>query len=147
MNEYRDTFSSLLRFCTDFTLDMQGLGYDLEVINFDAAGEAQTWPKKDVVGLGEFNFELDDGFIMVQAVFAVSTYEDTNNFRLNEQMNQILNRLLPGGRIKLFDGSSGRQRGFLVVRNGTRVAPPLSSQTRTVQPVMVSLISDQTLRA
>ena len=147
MNEYRDTFASLLRFCRDFSDEMKAYGYDLEVINFDASESPQMWPERDVVGIAEFEFELDDGSILVQNIFAVSTFEDTNNFRLNEIMGLLTNKVIPGSRMKLYDANSGKVRGFLIVRNGTRVASPIATKTRAVQPVMVSLLSDQTVRS
>jgi len=146
VNEYRDTFSSLLAFCTEFAQEVKGVGFDLEVMNLDSAGAPAEWPNKDVIGLAEFTFTLDDGNIVVSNMFAVSTVEDTNNFRLNDIMNRLLNKLIPGRRIKLVNASSGVTRGFLVVTDGTRVTPPERSGTRAIQPVMVSLLSDQTLR-
>jgi hypothetical protein len=125
---------------------MKGRGWNLTVVNFDAANDPQTWPTTDVVGVSEFDFELDDGTIGVSMMIILSTFEDTNNFRLIEIMNQLVNRLIPGKRVNLVDGSNGRTRGFLVVQNGTRVAPPLDLETRTAQGIMVSLLSDQTLR-
>jgi hypothetical protein len=147
MNEYRDTFSSVLKFCNDFAAEMKGRGWDMKVVNFDAANDPQTWPSSDVVGVSEFDFELDDGTIGVSMMLVISTVEDTNNFRLTEIMNQMVNKTIPGKRMSLVDGASGRTRGFLVVQNGTRVAPPLDLETRTAQGIMVNLLSDQTLRA
>lgn len=146
MNEYKDTFSSLLKFCRDFATDMQGKGWNLEVHNFDAAGDPQTWPQHDVVGLSEFDFELDDGSIEVSAMIVLSTWDDPNGFRLADQMNQLVNRLLPGCPVKLFNASSGATRGIMAVRNGTRVAPPIDLTVRTAQGVMINLISDQIWR-
>lgn len=146
MNEYRDTFASLIRFCGDFADEVKGVGYDLEVMNLDAAGAPGEWPKKDVVGVAEYIFTLDDGNIAVSNMFVISTVEDTNNFRLNDMLNRLVNKLIPGMRIKLLNASSGQTRGYLSVTNGTRVTPPEKSGTRVVQPIMVGLLSDQTLR-
>lgn len=145
-NEYRDTFASLLRFCKDFTTDATGYGWNLEVKNFDASGDPQTWPAQDCIGISEFDFELNDGTIEVSVMIILSTFEDTNNFRLTEQMNQLVNRLIPGQGVKLYNSTTGALRGHFAVRNGTRVAPPLDLETRTAQGVMVTLLSDQTLR-
>lgn len=146
MNEYKDTFSSLLKFCRDFSTDMESKGWNLAVHNFDAAGDPQAWPQQDVVGLSEFDFELDDGTIDVSAMFVLSTWDDPNGFRLADQMNQLVNRLLPGCPIKLYNASNGQARGLMIVKNGTRVAPPIDLTTRTAQGVMVNLVSDQVLR-
>lgn len=146
MNEYRDSRASVIRFCRDFADEMKGRGVEMDVVDFDTAGEPQTWPKKDVVGLGEFTFTLNDGNIEIDVALGLSTVEDTNNFRLADITNMLVNKLIPGMRIKLLNASSGQTRGFLVVTNGTRVAAPFPSKTRTVQPILISLISDQTLR-
>jgi hypothetical protein len=146
MNEYRDTHASILRFCRDFADEMRGQGYDIEVIDMDTAGEPGVWPKKDVIGPAEFNFTLNDGLIEVECAIGVSTLEDTNLFRMRDQLNRVLNKLIPGMRIKLLNASTGQTRGLLVVRNGTQVAAPFQSNTRAVQGIMVSFISDQTLR-
>lgn len=147
MNEYRDSFASLMRFAKEFSDEMVGAGYSLDVMNLDAAGGPSEWPKKDIIGVAEYTFTLDDGHIRVQTMFAVSTIEDTNNFRLNDIMNRLVNKLVPNMRIKLLNATSGATRGFLVVTNGTRVTPPEPSKTRVIQPIMVSLLSDQILRA
>lgn len=146
MNEYRDSRASMIRFCRDFVNEASGLGIQMEVMDFDVAGEPQTWPKKDVIGIGEFTMTLDDGVIEVEVAIGLSTVEDTNNFRLADLTNMLLNKLVPGMRLKLLNASSGQTRGFLVVANGTRVAAPFPSTTRTIQPVLISLLSDQTLR-
>lgn len=146
MNEYRDSRASLIRFCRDFADEMRGHGVDMDVIDFDTSGEPQTWPKKDVIGMGEFTFTLNDGSIEIDVALGLSTVEDTNNFRLADITNRLVNKLIPGMRIVLMNASSGQTRGFLGITNGTRVAAPFPSTTRTVQPIMISLISDQTLR-
>ena len=146
MNEYRDTFASLIRFCQDFSAEMQGNGVNLKVMNLDAMNDPQEWPNQDVIGLSEFDFNLDDGTIGVELMLAVSTVEDTNNFRLNDIVNRLVNLVVPGRRVNLYDGATGKLRGFMVVQNGTRVAPPMRAKTRAIQPIMVSLLSDQTLR-
>jgi len=146
MNEYRDSRASLIRFCRDFADEMVGRGIEMDVIDFDTAGEPQTWSKKDVIGIGEFTFTLNDGNIEIDVALGLSTVEDTNNFRLADLTNMLVNKLVPGMRIKLLNASSGQTRGFLAITNGTRVAAPFPSTTRTVQPIMISLISDQTLR-
>lgn len=146
MNEYRDTFSSLLKFCSDFSASMKAQGVELKVMNLDAMGDPQEWPDQDVVGLAEFDFDLDDGTIEVSMMIAVSTVEDTNNFRLNQIINDLVNLLIPSRRINLYNATNGQLRGFMVVQNGTRVAPPMKTKTRAIQPIMVSLLSDQTLR-
>lgn len=146
MNEYRDTLSSLLRFCKDFADELNTQGYALQLLNLDAAGEPGVWPAADVVGFGEFNFELDDGTIKAEAAIGISTVGDDNNFRLDDIMNLLVNKLIPGSRIKLYNGSTGAVRGLLVVRNGTQVMPPVKTETRSIRPIMFSLLSDQTLR-
>ena len=145
-NEYKDSFSSVIRFCADFAVDAAARGWNLEVKNFDAAGDPQTWPAQDCIGISEFDFELDDGTIEVNLMFILSTFGDTNNFRLTDQMNMLVNRLIPGQAVKLYNSTTGTLRGHFAVRNGTRVAPPLQLETRTAQGVMVKLLSDQTLR-
>lgn len=146
MNEYRDSRASVIRFCRDFADEMLGRGIEMDVVDFDTAGEPQTWPKKDVIGIGEFTFTLDDGNIEVDVAIGLSTVEDTNNFRLADLTNMLVNKLIPGMRVKLLNASNGQTRGFLVVTNGTRVAAPLPTTTRSIQPIMISLLSDQTLR-
>ena len=145
-NEYKDSFSSVIRFCTDFATDAAARGWSLEVKNFDASNDPQNWPTQDCIGISEFDFELDDGTIEVNLMFILSTFEDTNNFRLTDQMNMLVNRLIPGQAVKLYNSTTGTLRGHFAVRNGTRVAPPLKLETRTAQGVMVKLLSDQILR-
>ena len=146
MHEYRDSYASMLRFCTDFKTEMDGSGFNLKVLNFDAAGEPGMWPKQDVVGMGEMDLTLNDGIIEIRLMFAVSTYDDLNGFRMSDLLDRLVNKLIPGMRFKMVNAVNGQTRGFFVVRNGTHVPPPLSTDTRNVQAVMVSLLCDQTVR-
>lgn len=146
MNEYKDSFSSLLKFCSDFATDAQGKGWNIQVMNFDAGGDPKTWPQQDTIGLSEFDLELNDGTIEISAMLVLSTWNDPNGFRLADQMNMLVNRLLPGCPIKLVNASTSALRGILAVRNGTHVAPPIDLEIRTAQGVMINLLSDQIWR-
>lgn len=145
MNEYRDTHASILRFCSAFAAEMEIWGYTLQVENLDAFGEPKQWPEVDVIGPQEIHFRIDEHSLSVSFALVVSTVNDANHFRMSDILNHAFNKCLPGQTIDLLDANSGAKRGFLIFANGTEIAPPLSTETRSMQPVMVTLMSDRTL--
>lgn len=145
MNEYQDTHSSLLRFAKDFSDELQNFGFDFATENLDAFAEPKLWPEGDLLGIKEFTFTVDDQFIQISAMLIVSTQQDKNHFKLAKVLNLGLNHLLPGKLLDVFDANSGAKRGWMVVQNGTEVAAPIESDTRSMQPIIFSLLSDRTL--
>jgi len=145
MNEYRDVHASILKFCTDFSAEMVPFGHVLSVENLDAFAEPNNWPNRDLIGPKEFHISIDEKVLRLETMIIISTINDRNLFRLAELVNYCLNHFLPGKALPLYDAVSGAKRGQLIVANGTEVVPPLAAEARTMQPIMVNLISDRAL--
>jgi hypothetical protein len=145
MNEYQDTHSSLLKFAKNFATELQTFGLDFTAENLDAFAEPKMWPDGNLLGIKEFTFAIDDQFIQISAMLIISTTQDKNHFNLAKALNLGLNHLLPGMRMDVLDSNSGAKRGWMIVQNGTEVAPPIESDTRSMQPIIFSLLSDRTL--
>jgi hypothetical protein len=145
MNEYRDIYKSLFRFCHEFTHQMFYEGPQLDVVNMEAYATPQDWPAHDFIGIDEIRVEfLDAHQIDVYSLFVVSTRDDKNLMRMNDIVNQFVSQVIPSrSRIPIYDSESGLVRGHLVVRNGTRVEAPMFTVTQAARPIFVSLTSDQ----
>ena len=140
MNEFRDTQSSLMKFAAEFAAPR-----GLLAINLDNFANPMEWPEGDFIAIAEFQMDIDHPFVMPALAFVISTKEDTNLFRMAELVNELLNELLPGKRIKMIDATSGVTRGWLSVLNQTRVGTVEQTDSQPARPIMVRFKSDQTL--
>lgn len=138
---YRNLHTSILRFCADFAETAPA-----EVVNFDAASDENSLPKADCIGPMALSFELDDHLVSGTVQIGFSTWDDTNLFRLVEQIDALLELLKPTCRIKLYDSTNttDEDQGFLVIENGTRVMPVVQGELRPIQFIAVRFSSTKT---
>lgn len=146
MNEFRDIQKSLLRFCNTFVNDQNQFGKNLMVVNMDLFSTPLEWPKQDFLGIGETQYDFDQGVITITTAFAVSTINDENMFRMDEVINSLLNVLDVGMQVPIFDAIGNFPRGNLVVTNGIRAGAVLKTDSQPVRPVFARFKSDQVLR-
>ena len=141
---YRDLQVSLMRFCNDLK---SNFGATIpEFINFDAAWDESQLPDSPVLGYMGLTFEVDDQFVEGSFQIGFTTKNDENLFLLSESINKILLRLLPTSKLKIYDATTGSEKGFMVVRNGTRVMPVAGSKTRPIQFVAVQFATTTTFK-
>lgn len=126
---------SILRFCSDF---MTELPAGSEFMNFDAAPDEDEMPRKDVCGPLALTFQVDDHFIEGSVQIGISTYEDINNFRLNESMDKLLSLLLPTSKLKIYDASTGVVLGSMIVTSPVRVMPTVHTRNRPLQFIAIN---------
>lgn len=136
MNEYRDIRASLLRLCSDFARE----NGDLAVVNLDGFTESADLPEGDFIGLTGLQMDLGNP-LMGQVGFALSTANDTGQFRLADLVNALANRLMPASRIFIYNATTGRTVGQLSVLTGTRIAPPVDTERNPIQPVYITFQS------
>lgn len=141
---YLDLQRSLLRFCNDFKDNFGNI--IPEFVNFDAAWDESELPNGPVIGTMGLTFEIDDQLVEGSFQIGFSTLNDTNLFLLSESIDRIVKRLLPTSKLKIYDATTGVEKGYMVIRNGTRVMPPAGSKTRPVQFVLVQFATTTTYK-
>lgn len=134
----RNIHSSLLRFCSDFAINYQGM----EVVNIDAHADESTVPDADFVGISGMSIDVDEHAVGVKVMFGISTLDDTNLFRMIDRMDVLFDKLLPTRTLIVYDADTGVKVGDLIVTNGTRMMPVGGSEARPLQYIMVSLLSN-----
>lgn len=147
MNEHRDVHASVLRFLNHFCNEMATVGYSLTPQNLEAFANPQAWPAGDFVGLGEFQMDISASFVDVTLALVVSTVNDENLFRMNEILDQLSNRFMPGRSrfVPVVSAETGAPRGKLFVIGSTRIGAVEHTITQPARPLLVRLKSDQGL--
>lgn len=134
--------SSLMRFCTDFIATQT----DLKFVNFDAHADDSTAPDGDLMGYAGLSIELDESVMQIEVLFGVATQTDTNLFRLNKAMGELLELLKPTKKLRLLDADTGDEVSWMIVQNGTVLLPVGGKGSRPLQYIKVSLLSGETLK-
>lgn len=130
MSDYRNFQSSLLRFCSQFADDRNSFGCNLKVINFDAYGQIEDLPTGDLVGLSSYELTILEGFHEIEFMIGVSTQEDTNNFRLTEFIDLLLDKLEPEQLIQVVGATDGVPLGHMTLTEGTKAMAVSGSHLR-----------------
>ncbi len=136
-NPYRDIQASLLRFAAEFANDN-----DLDAINLDAHATPSSWPERNFVGPSEMMIDFGENEITVSLAYVISTRDDTNLFEMDRLVNLLVNKLVLGNKIMVFDAVAGTPKGHLITRGSLRAGTVLNTETQPARPVFVSLISD-----
>ena len=130
MAEYQNFHSSLLRFCKVFADDRNSFGCKLEVVNFDAYATIEDLPKTDLIGISNYQLTVEDEGHEVEVMIGISTLEDTNNFRLADFADKLLQKLMPESILPVVEADTGCQIGIMTVAGGTKVMPVSGSSLR-----------------
>ena len=131
MAEYANFHSSLLRFCKAFADDQNSFGENLEVINFDAIAEIEDLPKKDLIGISNYQLTVDEEAHEIEAMVGISTIEDANNFRRATFVDKLLKKLSPESRIIVVEADTGVPLGHMTITAGTKVMAVSGSSLRS----------------
>jgi len=139
--QYHNIQSSLLRFCSQFRLDMAAKGVSLETVNMDAHTDESEWPEGDFIGVGESEILIEETY-SGSCFFALSTLDDTNLYRMGQLMKELSSRLLPNRSIPVYDTETGMQIGSIFVLQGTKIEAPMPTKTQPIQPILVNYETD-----
>lgn len=146
MNEYRDIQASLLRFCSEFAAETTQFGDTLIGINVDGYVSPEDWPEEAFVGPNEVQMDLSPEGISVTLAFVLSTPQDPGLYKMDKIFNRLVDRLVTGSRLKIYDAVAGTPRGHLIVNGPTRAGRVVSTMSQPAKPLFVSFLSDQMLR-
>lgn len=145
-NVYGDHLSSLLKFCGEFSteINVDGDG-PFQPVYLDAYEDYESLPKGSLIGIAGFTIEVDEHLCHITAMIGIGTENDANAFRLTAAMGKLVNRLLPTKRIAVVDAESGDQLGMMTVENGIRTMPSSGANGRTMKYLAFTASSDVTV--
>lgn len=116
--------SSTLAYCNQIAQAINTqLGFDFEVVLFDAYAENEPLPEKDIIGVYRLEFELDSHFIKGSFLLGVSTLNDPQLFRLRKVSSFVLDQVKPQKTISLVTEDGQPVAGNLVIMDGVAVLP------------------------
>ena len=142
---YLDLQASIMRFCNDFKLSM-GTGIIPEFVNFDSSWDDAELPNGHCIGYMGLTFGIDDQLVEGSVQIGYTTQNDTNLHDLSRAIDVLVKRLLPTNKLKIYDASTGAEKGYMVILNGTRVMAVAGSKSRPVQFVAIQFATTTTYK-
>tara|TARA_R110002072_G_scaffold23791_6_gene81603 strand:+ start:2470 stop:2904 length:435 start_codon:yes stop_codon:yes gene_type:complete len=139
-NPFRDIEASLMRFAAEFASE-----HSITAVNLDAHATPTEWPSENFIGLSEMMIDLGENEITSTLAFVISTRDDTNLYEMSQLVNHLVNKLMIGNRIRVYDAAAGTPKGHLISYKMVRAGRVLNTETQPARPVFVNLISDQML--
>lgn len=116
--------TSTLAYCNQIAQAINTqLGFNFEVVLFDAYAENEPLPEKDIIGIYRLEFELDSHFIKGSFLLGVSTINDPQLFRLRKVSSFVLDQVKPQKTISLVTEDGQPVVGNLVIMDGVAVLP------------------------
>lgn len=113
---------------------------DFEIVDFDAIHEEDfLMTKPDIIGIGEFGLEEDEGNHIAQFQVGVSTIDDLNLFRMRRIVALYYERLRVNATFPLLNAETGASIGLMKVMNGTTIFPLIRTTLRHYRFIQVRL--------
>ena len=100
---------------------------------------------ENFIGVSELVIDLGENEIMATLAFVISTRGDTNLFEMSRLVNLLVNTLMVGSQIRVYDATAGTPKGHLISHEKVRVGAVLNTETQPARPVFVNLLSDMML--
>lgn len=144
---YLDFKSSLTRFINQMIMEMEGyeLSNKIEFIDLDAHADLGEMPEKDCVTLSGVAATFDEKFISGQFNIGVATWDDKEKVRHDKIISYLTGKVIPMETIPLVSSDDGALIGTLVVNEDTDVSPFAKSNVRSIQYVLVTVLSTETV--
>lgn len=151
MNVYKDPFLSLVKFAKGLAQQALSTGVCTVLpafVNYDAHAEFNTLPQQDFLCISGYAMHIDEKIATIFVSIGAGTYNDPENVRLIEMMSMIVDRLVPGNVIPLYD-SANPTLPFtnMVIANSPIVEPTEKGNLRGIQLMSVRLLPGRTLVA
>lgn len=142
-----NNYGSVVKFITDFMEDIRlsEISPDIQFRDLDGHAEDAVLENVDFIFLKDFSGNLETHFQYWTFLIGVSTFEDQNMFRHRQIMNLLIDRLIPGTTIPLYDNKDlTKLKGSLVVKEDLTLNPFSKYNTRAVQFLLVDVSSTET---
>src|SRR5680860_78894 len=137
INPLRDIEASLLRFASEFASD-----YNLQALTLDAHATPTNWPEGAFIGMSDLIVDFEENEISATVAFVISTVDDINLYEMSLLTNHLVNKVMVGSRIKVYDAEAGTPKGHLISHRKVRAGSVLNTEVQPARPVFVNLISD-----
>lgn len=145
-NVYGDHLSSLMKFCADFAVGLNGPDEDpFQPVLLDAYESWEELPKGSIIGVAGYAIDIDEHLVTVRCMLGIGTENDTNTFRLTAAISKLVQRVLPTKRIDVVDAETGAPLGQMVIENGVRTMPSSGQDGRTMKYVAIMAQSNVTV--
>lgn len=148
MKIYSSVWGSVVNFANEVIGDMQYRYPDIgiEFIDWESHANILELPTKDLIGPMSLTLmETSPQFFEVSFTIAVSTYSDENLFRHRDYVGETFERMRPQKQIKVYDSETAAELGFLIMTEGTLLAPMSRADVRPFQYVQASALLEPTL--
>ena len=131
--------------CVSEMKQMNIMGKDGLVLNFDDFVDIKDYPMVDCVVLRSFACDLDEeGSLRFSFNLGVSTYNDVNNHRLEKMISYLYGRYHSGRSQYILD-EKGERKAVLTFTDDTYVNPMSKAELRSLQFISVTGLSSSTL--
>ena len=114
--------------------------FQIEYIDWESHANIHELPDTDLVGPTAITItELSPQMLEVSFAIAVSTYADDKNlFRMRDYLAETFELVRPNKQLRIYDSATAAALGYLVLTDGTFLAPMSRAETRPWQYVQAT---------
>lgn len=143
---YQNLWGSIVAFTNDI-IDNRRVAYpdnSIEFIDWEAHANIYELPDTDLIGTTALTFtEEEPEVFSVSFAIGVSTFTDDKNlFRLRDYVGKVFSQLRPELKIAYYDHQTQEQLGWLLLVDGTIVAPMTKADARPLQFIQCHAVLD-----
>lgn len=134
---YTDVASSLQKWCLDKIATMQTSHPGLQDIDWDAHSELHELPSCDLLGTAGLGMVREQAFFEIAFSIGMSTFGDTNLFRIREMASTVFGDLQPLAKVPIYRSanyvSGDPPLGWMIVQSPVMITPISRAETRVLQ--------------
>lgn len=134
-------WGSLVAFSRTLIVESKASYPDVEIgfVDWDSHATIHELPETDLIGPMALTMtELSPQMFEVSFAIAVSTYNDENLFRMRRYLSNTLEAMRVQKQVPIFNSDTAAKGGYLVITDGTLLAPMTRAETRPFQYVQAS---------
>lgn len=132
---------SIIKFTNGLITDINALNStSFQFVDWDTHANMHEIPQVDLLGPNALAWRADDTFCEITVAIGVSTINDANLFKSWGAISYIFEKLLPKKTIPFYESSTQVVRSYMIVVDGTTVAPMSRAEIRPYQFVQASLL-------
>lgn len=142
-------WGSLIHFSNELINEARQTYGDIELqsIDWESHANIHELPDSDLIGPTALNITEDSPQMFeINFSVAVSSWKtDTNLFRMRHYLALAFERMRVGKQIAIYDSETAEKIGYMVMTNGTLLAPMSRAETRPWQYVQGSALLEPVL--
>jgi hypothetical protein len=147
MKIYQSVWGSIVHFANELIADLHNSEGNLSFIDWETHANIHELPDQDMLGpMAVTITELTPQMFEVTFAIAVSTYAtDDNLFRMKAYLGEVFERMRVNKQIRVFDNETAEPMGYMIITDGTLLAPMSRAETRPFQYVQASALLEPLL--